>query len=178
MNALRRPLTDRTLPALAEGYAWLPDRLRASDGPVVATRLLGRPALAVRGSEAVRLFHDEGRVRRHDALPGPVLHTLFGRGAVPPSTGTPTAPARHCSCRCSNPRRSRASPRRPPRPGTRLSAPGAHAPAWCCSTWPVWSSPAASARWAGMPLAEDAAEPLARDLPALVDGFAALGPRR
>ncbi|MCZ9336244.1 cytochrome P450, partial [Streptomyces sp. TRM76130] len=82
MKAPNLPLLDRTLPALAGGYAWLPDRMRASDGPVVSTRLLGRPALAVRGPEAVRLFYDESRVRRHGALPGPLLDTLFGQGAV------------------------------------------------------------------------------------------------
>ncbi|MEU1053199.1 cytochrome P450 [Streptomyces sp. NPDC005876] len=82
MNAQRRPLIDRSLPLLAEGYAWLPNRMRDSAGPVLATRLLGRPALAVRGPDAVRFFYDETRVRRHGALPEPVRGTLFGHGAV------------------------------------------------------------------------------------------------
>lgn len=47
MDVLSRPLIDRTLPLLAEGYAWLPDRMRDTPGPVVRTRILGRPALAL-----------------------------------------------------------------------------------------------------------------------------------
>ncbi|MBB4986772.1 MULTISPECIES: cytochrome P450 [Streptomyces] len=76
------PLHDSTLGALTRGYAWLPDRMRSADGAVYRTRLLGRPAVAVRGPEAVLFFYDEEHVVRKQALPGPVLDTLFGRGAV------------------------------------------------------------------------------------------------
>ncbi|GHE45979.1 cytochrome P450 [Streptomyces vinaceus] len=76
------PWTDSTLPLLAGGYAWLPDRMRATDGEPVRTRLLGRPVIALRGPEAIGFFYDERHVKRTAALPGPVLDTLFGRGAV------------------------------------------------------------------------------------------------
>ncbi|KMO93415.1 cytochrome P450 [Streptomyces roseus] len=76
------PWTDSTLPLLAAGYAWLPDRMRATDGEPVRTRLLGRPVIALRGPEAIGFFYDERHVKRTAALPGPVLDTLFGRGAV------------------------------------------------------------------------------------------------
>lgn len=82
MDAHRRPLLDRTLSLLTQGYAWLPDRMRDSADSVVRTRLLGRPALAVRGPDAVRFFYDEAHVHRHGALPAPVLDSLFGQGAV------------------------------------------------------------------------------------------------
>ncbi|MGW4026037.1 cytochrome P450, partial [Streptomyces sp. NPDC005009] len=82
MDVLSRPLIDRTLPLLAEGYAWLPNRMRDTPGPVVRTRILGRPALALRGPEAVRFFYDEQNVHRHRAIPEPVLATLFGHEAV------------------------------------------------------------------------------------------------
>jgi fatty-acid peroxygenase len=82
MTVNRRPLIDRSLAVLAEGYAWLPNRMRDSAEPVLCTRVLGRPALAVRGPDAVRFFYDEDHVRRHGALPEPVRATLFGQDPV------------------------------------------------------------------------------------------------
>ncbi|THA39724.1 cytochrome P450 [Streptomyces sp. A1547] len=85
MSPLKTPLapwTDSTLPLLARGYAWLPDRMRATRGGPVRTRLLGRPAIALRGPAAIGFFYDERHIRRASALPDPVLDTLFGQGAV------------------------------------------------------------------------------------------------
>ncbi|MFG2989633.1 cytochrome P450 [Streptomyces sp. NPDC048257] len=76
------PWTDSTLPLLVRGYAWLPDRMRVTHGGPVRTRLLGRPAIALRGPAAVRFFYDENHISRTSALPEPVLDTLFGQGAV------------------------------------------------------------------------------------------------
>ncbi|MFJ3203290.1 cytochrome P450 [Streptomyces sp. NPDC086989] len=77
-------MIDNTLSLWARGYAWLPDLRRRpgnGEGPV-RTRLLGRPAVVLHGPADVAFFYDERHVLRHDALPGPVLDTLFGRGAV------------------------------------------------------------------------------------------------
>lgn len=71
---------DRTPALLVEGYVWLPNRMRDGTGSVPRTRLLGRPAPAVRGPEAVRFFYEESHVHRHGAVPAPVLDTLFGQG--------------------------------------------------------------------------------------------------
>ncbi|MGC5364289.1 cytochrome P450 [Streptomyces sp. DT24] len=73
---------DSTLALLAKGYAWLPDRRRRDGGAPVRTRLLGKPAIALHGVDAVRFFYDETHVRRTSALPEPVVDTLFGQGAV------------------------------------------------------------------------------------------------
>ncbi|WP_137991817.1 cytochrome P450 [Streptomyces vilmorinianum] len=80
---------DHTAALLLKGYAWLPDLRRRSDGALVRTRVLGRPAFVLRGPGAVAFFYDERHVRRHGALPGPVLDTLFGRGAVHTLDGAP-----------------------------------------------------------------------------------------
>ncbi len=196
MDALRRPsrpLTDQTLSLFAGGYAWLPRRMRESNPRVVTeravrTRLMGRPALAVRGPEAVRFFYDERNVRRHDAIPEPVLDTLFGQDAVHTLDGE-----EH-------------------RERKRLFLPLLHADriagvveeaaaAWdeAAAGWArrdrvVLFDEAAVVltrgvcRWAGVPLAEADAETYAkthadadaaataRDLIAMVDGFATLGP--
>lgn len=45
-------------------------------------RMLGRPALAVRGDDGARMFYNEKLVRRHGAVPAPVRLLLFGPGAI------------------------------------------------------------------------------------------------
>lgn len=72
------PLIDRSLPALAKGYTWLPGLLRDRPDGVTRTRVMGKPALVVRGPEAVRFLYDEDHVRRGGALPEPVLRTGAG----------------------------------------------------------------------------------------------------
>ncbi|MET9319368.1 cytochrome P450 [Streptomyces sp. NPDC003038] len=77
------PVIDATASLLARGYAWAPGLRRRSEGPgPVRTRLMGRRTVLLHGPEAVEFFYDERHVLRHGALPGPVLDTLFGRGAV------------------------------------------------------------------------------------------------
>ncbi|MEV7563422.1 cytochrome P450, partial [Streptomyces sp. NPDC089795] len=76
------PWNDSTLALLVHGYAWLPNRMRRSLDGTVRTRLTGRPAIALRGPDAVAFFYDEKHVVRTAALPDPVLDTLFGQGAV------------------------------------------------------------------------------------------------
>ena len=73
---------DQSLAIAIKGYAWLPDLRRRHQGRPVALRLLGRRAIAIGGPAAARFFYDAANVERHDAIPGPVLDTLFGRGAV------------------------------------------------------------------------------------------------
>lgn len=177
MNALRRPFLDRTLPALAEGYAWLPNRMRESPDHVVRTRLMGRPTLAVRGPEAVRFFYDERHVRRHGAVPGPVLSTLFGQGAVHTLDGD----AHH----------ARKALFLPLLQVDRIAGVVEHVTAAWDEAVPSWAARGrvvlldeasvvltrGICRWAGVPLDEDESEPLARDLVAMVDGFATGGPR-
>lgn len=177
MDVLSRPLIDRTLPLLAEGYAWLPNRMRDSTGPVVRTRLLGRPALALRGPEAVRFFYDERNVHRHRAIPEPVLSTLFGHEAVHTLDG-----AAH---------RVRKDLFLPLLAPDRIAGLVEHTTAAWDDAVPGWSRrdsvvlfdeagtvlARGAHRWAGVPLADAEAEAAARDMIAMVDGFATAGPR-
>ncbi|GAB3204759.1 fatty-acid peroxygenase [Marinactinospora endophytica] len=178
MDPDRVPVLDRTLPLLAAGYAWLPDRRRATADGMVRSRLLGRHAVGLCGPEAVRFFYDERHVRRASALPEPVRGTLTGNGAVHTLDGAahrarkamfltlladPAAVAglvRHTTAAWDE-----AVPRWRERPrivlfdeASRVLARGVCA-------------------WAGVPLTEGEVAPMARDLVALVDGFATLGPR-
>ncbi|NEY33616.1 cytochrome P450 [Streptomyces sp. PRKS01-65] len=170
-------LVPESLALLTEGYAWLPDLMRAGNDTALNLRVLGHPALAVRGPDAVRFFYDEKHVRRHGALPGPVLSTLFGHGAVHTLDG--------------DAHRHRKSFFLPLLETDAVTGSAGHiAEAWDEAV-PRWRAQPevvlfdavgrvitrGVCRWAGVPLAEDEEEPLARDLLAMVDGFATAGPR-
>jgi fatty-acid peroxygenase len=87
---IRRPRLDQSVPMLAKGYAWLPDRRRAAARDSVHTRLmLTRHLLGVEGPDGARFVYDEDHVRRSGALPEPVISTLFGHGAVHTLDGEP-----------------------------------------------------------------------------------------
>ncbi|MFE9438867.1 cytochrome P450 [Streptomyces sp. NPDC006602] len=177
MNQSRRPpLVDSSLALLAKGYAWLPDRRRRAPGPVVRARLMGQHTVALHGPEAVRFFYDERHVERGTALPGPVLSTLFGHGAVHTLDG-PAHRARKDMFL------------------SLLTGPEAVAglvedvtgvwdeavPSWTRRPSVVLFDETSQVltrgvcRWAGIPL--DDPGPVARDLVAMVDGFATPGPR-
>jgi fatty-acid peroxygenase len=78
------PVRDSSLPLLVHGYGlsariWRRVGAGARSAPM---RLLGRPALFVRGAEGVALFYDGTRIARHGAMPALVQETLFGHGSV------------------------------------------------------------------------------------------------
>ncbi|MEZ3180626.1 cytochrome P450 [Streptomyces pimonensis] len=177
MDVLSRPLIDRTLPLLAEGYAWLPNRMRDTPGPVVRTRILGRPALALRGPEAVRFFYDERNVHRHRAIPEPVLATLFGHEAVHTLDGVAHRTRKSLFLPLLEPGRIAGLV-------DRVTAAWDEAvPAWSRRGSVVLFDEASTVlatgahRWAGIPLDDADAEATARDMTAMVDGFATAGPR-
>jgi fatty-acid peroxygenase len=74
----RVPVLDSTPSLLATGFSWLPSRWRRSGQTAVRARLMGKPAIALRGPDAIPFFYDEHHVRRTGAVPKPVQKTLFG----------------------------------------------------------------------------------------------------
>ncbi|MEU0412001.1 cytochrome P450 [Streptomyces griseorubiginosus] len=176
MNDSRRPpIADSSLALLAKGYAWLPDRRPRGTGPLVRTRLMGQEAVVLHGPEAVPFFYDEQHVERRTALPGPVLRTLFGHGAVHTLDGSDHRVRKELFLSLLT---------------------GAEAVAGLVDrVAAVWDEAVESwsgrrvvlfdetsrvltrgvCQWAGI-VVEDA-EPLARHLVAMVDGFATPGPR-
>lgn len=170
-------MIDSTVALWAQGYAWLPDLRRRRGGGPVRTRLFGRPAVVLHGPADVDFFYDERHVLRHDALPGPVLDTLFGRGAVHTLDGDAhrTRKAVFVSL---------------------LMSPYGVA-ALVDRVETHWRETLAQARgreivlfdeaatvlaeavcdWAGLAVPRDAAREIAEDCVAMVDGFATAGPR-
>jgi hypothetical protein len=77
---------EASIALLRHGYRWS-ERIRAAAGDdvdpdAVPVRMLGRPAVMLRGPDGVRAFTDTDLVRRHGAVPGAVADVLFGKGAV------------------------------------------------------------------------------------------------
>ncbi|MEV7558822.1 cytochrome P450 [Streptomyces sp. NPDC089795] len=171
------PWNDSTLALLVHGYAWLPNRMRRSLDGTVRTRLMGRPAIAVRGPDAVAFFYDEKHVVRTAALPDPVLDTLFGQGAVHTldgdahrvrkamfiallKDGAGVAALGECVSR-----RWREAMTDRQQDDAVLFDAAAEILALAVRDW------------AGLPLSDEQAADLARDCTAMVDGFATPGPR-
>lgn len=163
---------------LAEGYAWLPARRRRAAGGMVRARVMGRHTVGLHGPEAVRFVYDERHVRRHSAMPEPVLSTLFGHGGVQTLDGQAHRVRKAIFL-------------------SLLTDPGGIAALLEYIT-AAWDEAVASwaqrpqvvlfdevsrviargvCRWAGVPLDEAEVESVAGDLVSLVDGFAGLGPR-
>ncbi|MCP2168097.1 fatty-acid peroxygenase [Goodfellowiella coeruleoviolacea] len=165
------------MPLLLEGYGWLPNRRRRTPNGVVHTRLLGQPAVGVCGPGAARLFYDETNIERHGAIPGPVLSTLFGHGAVHTLDGPAHRHRKSIFLSLATPEHTAVLVEQVTAAWDELL------PSWP-ENEPVVLFDAASrvltrgaCRWAGISLPEAELDALAGDLVAMVDGFATLGPR-
>jgi fatty-acid peroxygenase len=138
---------------------------------------MGMRALGLEGPEAARFFYDEDHVRREGALPEPALGTLFGKGAVHTLDGEA--------------HRVRKAMFVALLMGDGIDGLVERATAAWDDAVRVWAQrqeivladeaarvlTRAVCRWAGVPLADDGVPESARDLTALVDGFATGGPR-
>jgi fatty-acid peroxygenase len=173
----RPVLLDESLSVLGQGYGWLPNRRRRAGRDVVHARVMGQRAVGLCGPDAARFFYDEDHVRRHGAVPGPVLSTLFGHGAVHTLDGRPHRDRKRVFLALVNDENV-------------ADLVTAVTGAWdeVAASWPagrpvVLFDEAARmltrgvCRWAGVEVTGSEADALARDLVAMVDGFATAGPR-
>ncbi|MGR7023212.1 cytochrome P450 [Geodermatophilus sp. URMC 62] len=166
------------LALLTKGYAWMPDLRRARGLRAAGTRLGGLPAVGIEGPEAARFLYDEDHVRRSHAIPEPVQGTLFGKGAVHTLDGEAhrvrkamfvsvlmddAGVAALCERACAD--WDAAAREWATRPQVVLLEESARVIA------------GAVTRWAGVAVAPEEVPALARDLLAMVDGFATGGPR-
>lgn len=168
---------DQSLQVLLEGYGWLPNLRRRAGGDVVRTRVLGQRVTGLCGPGAARFFYDENHIRRHGALPGPVLSTLFGHGAVHTLDGEQHRRRKEIFLALATQEATAALVQ------CVAAAWEDTVLGWQPDRAVVLFDEAARAltagvrRWAGIPLATDEVAGLAADLVAMVDGFATPGPR-
>ncbi|MGW7064143.1 cytochrome P450 [Streptomyces sp. NPDC054904] len=174
------PMIDGTASLWTHGYAWLPDLRRRGgpDGGPVRTRVFGRRAIVLHGPVDVAFFYDERHVLRHDALPGPVLDTLFGRGAVHTLDGDAHRVRKAMFVSLLTSREGVAA--LVDRIGTHWHEAFARARGREIVLFDQVAAVLAEAvcDWAGLPVTQDAAREIAEDCVAMVDGFATPGPRR
>ena len=175
---MRRPRLENSPLLLAKGYGWLPDGRRARGRRTVAARLGGLPVLGIEGPDAARFLYDEDHVRRSHAIPEPVQGTLFGKGAVHTLDGEAhrVRKAMFVSLLMDDDRIATLVK------GATVAWDAA-VPGWVARDEVVLFDVAAEVitravcKWAGVPVAEGEVSSVARDLTAMVDGFATAGPR-
>ncbi|MCP1146372.1 cytochrome P450 [Lysinibacillus endophyticus] len=73
---------DHSLSLLKEGYRFIVNRREQLKSDIFETRLLGKKAICLVGSEAAELFYDEDKFQRSDAAPNRIVQTLFGKNSV------------------------------------------------------------------------------------------------
>jgi fatty-acid peroxygenase len=168
---------DQTLPVAAKGYAWLPDLRRSSRGRPIRTRVGGQRVTAIGGPAATEFFYADGNLERHTALPPFVVGTLFGRGAVHTLDGDAHRRRKALFIdlliddgidtlrKLTEETFDEAADRWRGGPAISLFDETARVLA------------TAVTRWTGVPTTDLDIESLARDLVAMVDGFATAGPR-
>jgi fatty-acid peroxygenase len=175
---MRRPRLENSPLLLAKGYGWLPDARRARGRRTVAARLGGLPVLGIEGPDAARFLYDEDHVRRSHAIPEPVQGTLFGKGAVHTLDGEAhrVRKAMFVSLLMDDDRIATLAK------GVTVAWDAA-VPGWVARDEVVLLDVAAEVitravcDWAGVPVADGEVPSVARDLTAMVDGFATAGPR-
>jgi fatty-acid peroxygenase len=174
----RMPRLENGLQLLTRGYGWLPDKRRASGRRTVPTRLGGLPVTAIEGPDAARFLYDEDHVHRAHAIPEPVQATLFGKGAVHTLDGEAHRVRKAMFVALLMREDGIAS--------LEKRVTGAWDDAvveWTRRRQIVLFDEAAQVlagavcRWAGVPVTDEEVPGVARDLLALVDGFATGGPR-
>jgi fatty-acid peroxygenase len=144
----------------------------------VPTRLGGLKVLAIEGPEAARFLYDEDHVHRAHAIPEPVQGTLFGKGAVHTLDGEMHRVRKAMFIALLMNDDGIASLVR-----LATTAWDDAAQEWVQRPRIVLFEESAKviagsvARWAGVPVADEEVPALARDLLAMVDGFATGGPR-
>jgi fatty-acid peroxygenase len=81
-NVPRTAAIDSTLLLFRDGYDFIWKRCQRFGSDMFRTRLLGQKAVCIHGRDAARLFYDESKMQRADAVPRRVLTTLFGTTGV------------------------------------------------------------------------------------------------
>lgn len=73
---------DHSLSLMREGYLYILNRRHSFSSEIFETRLLGKKAICMGGKEAAEVFYDTEKFKREDAAPNRVVQTLFGKNGV------------------------------------------------------------------------------------------------
>lgn len=172
-----RRRTDISPRALRDGYELIRRLAADHDAEVIQTRIGGVPVLCLHGAQAAEAFYDEGRFRRRDALPRRVRSTLVGHQGVQTLDGDEHRQRKALLLSLStgagvDDLRERIATEW----GRRIAE-------WSDGGEVVLRDAAATllcraaCDWAGVPLAAEDEERRAREMIAVIDAPAAIGPR-
>lgn len=73
---------DHSLSLVREGYMYISNRRLTFHSDIFETRLLGKKAICMGGKEAAEVFYDPEKFKRKDAAPNRLMETLFGQNGV------------------------------------------------------------------------------------------------
>ncbi|MEK3992911.1 MULTISPECIES: cytochrome P450 [Robertmurraya] len=73
---------DHSLSLIREGYLYISNRCQSFNSNIFETRLLGKKAICMVGKDAAQVFYDNEKFMREDAAPNRVVLTLFGKNGV------------------------------------------------------------------------------------------------
>ncbi|KAB7709090.1 cytochrome P450 [Bacillus aerolatus] len=73
---------DHSLSLMREGYMYILNRRHSFNSDIFETRLLGKKAICMGGKEAAEVFYDTEKFKRKNAAPNRVVQTLFGKNGV------------------------------------------------------------------------------------------------
>lgn len=73
---------DHTLSFLREGYLYIPNRRLSFHSDIFETRLLGKKAICMGGKQAAEVFYDTEKFKRMGATPKRVVQSFFGNNSV------------------------------------------------------------------------------------------------
>lgn len=73
---------DHSLSLLREGYLYILNRRQSFQSDIFETRLLGKKAICMGGTEAAAVFYDNSKFKREGVAPNRVAETLFGKKGV------------------------------------------------------------------------------------------------
>ncbi|WP_172200939.1 cytochrome P450 [Saccharibacillus qingshengii] len=73
---------DHTLSLMREGYMYILNRRHGFNSDVFETRLFGKKAICMGGKEAAEVFYNTEKFRRKDAAPNRAVQTLLGKNGV------------------------------------------------------------------------------------------------
>lgn len=73
---------DHSLSLIREGYMYILNRRQSFNSNVFETRLLGKKAICMLGKEAAEVFYDTEKFKRKNAAPNRAVQTLFGKNGV------------------------------------------------------------------------------------------------
>jgi fatty-acid peroxygenase len=164
---------DRTAQLLREGYSWAPRLRQGAD--VVPTRLFGRRAAVVAGPAGVRRFYDP-RLTRRRAFPLPVQWVLFGPRTVHSLDDAEHHHHKAMFLQVLTPDAVAALGRRAQQEWDTALRRGAGRQRITVFEEAVHVLAASVLPWAGVPVTPDELPRRARQLAAVLDGFATPGP--